>query len=225
VLFAPPICHQFVDDSVLGDADLLTSGDVGRCACFCRKNVEAGIAFETDDALRPRRCSGSLRRIQLLALLSPTAICIILGVFLVVYATYCLYKPASLRLKAGASPHWSGAVGFFSTMIGAFCGGPGIVMMAWLQLRAVPKDIARGVAQPFIIFMQIIGLAIFVLQSPSIFSISFFVSVAMLLPMALIGSEIGVKIYAKTSEFNYRKIVMFLLLGSGAALSLKAALG
>jgi len=163
--------------------------------------------------------------IQLLALLSPTAICVILGVFLVVYATYCLYKPASLRLKAGASPHWSGAVGFFSTMIGAFCGGPGIVMMAWLQLRAVPKDIARGVAQPFIIFMQIIGLAIFVLQSPSIFSISFFVSVAMLLPMALIGSEIGVKIYAKTSEFNYRKIVMFLLLGSGAALSLKAALG
>ena len=160
--------------------------------------------------------------IQLLAMFSANLVCCILGLFLISYTTYCLKKPSSLQIKTGSSPQWSGVIGFFSTMIGAFCGGPGIVLMAWLQLRAVPKDLARAIAQPFIIFMQIIGLAIFVLKSPLVFSEGFFICLAILLPIALLGSEIGVKIYAKTSEFNYRQIIMFLLLGSGVALTIKA---
>jgi hypothetical protein len=65
----------------------------------------------------------------------------------------------------------------------------------------------------------------FVEKSPALFSASFFLSIAALLPIALLGSNLGVKIYAKTSEVNYRIIVMYLLLGSGAALAIKAILG
>jgi len=162
--------------------------------------------------------------IQLLVMFSANIVCLILGVFLISYTTYCLKRPSSLQITAGSSPQWCSAIGFFSTMIGAFCGGPGIVLMAWLQLRAVPKDLARGLAQPFIICMQIIGLAIFILRSPAVFTDGFFVCITILLPIALLGSEIGVKIYARTSEFNYRQIVMFLLLGSGFALTIKAVM-
>ena len=162
--------------------------------------------------------------IGLLTVFSAEVICVILGAFLSIYAAYCLMKPIGLQSTLGSSPRWSGVIGFLSTMIGAFCGGPGIVLMAWFQLCAVPKDVARRMVQPFIIFMQSIGLTMFILKSPSVFSASFFVSIAILLPIALLGSEVGVRIYTKTSEFNYRKIVTFLLLGSGITLILKAAM-
>jgi len=163
--------------------------------------------------------------IKLLSILSAAVVCSILGAFLVVYAIYGIHKPASLRLTAGGSAGASGVIGFFSTMIGAFCGGPGIVLMAWLQLRALPKDLARSMAQPFIIFMQVVGLGIFVLKSPAIFSVTFFESVAILLPVALLGSAVGVKIYARASDLNYRMIVMYFLLGSGIALAARAIWG
>ena len=162
--------------------------------------------------------------IGLLTVFSAEVICVLLGAFLSMYAVYCLMKPIGLRITLGSSPRWSCVIGFLSTMTGAFCGGPGIVLMAWFQLCAVPKDVARRMVQPFIIFMQSIGLTIFILKSPSVFSLGFFVSIAILLPIALLGSEVGVRIYTKTSEFNYRKIVTFLLLGSGITLILKAVM-
>ena len=69
------------------------------------------------------------------------------GIVLVLFALYGLFRPAMKPIAAGGMPADIGA-GFLNGLLGGATGFGGIVATIWCQLRGWPKDQQRAVFQP-----------------------------------------------------------------------------
>jgi uncharacterized membrane protein YfcA len=137
------------------------------------------------------------------------------GVVLVLFSLYGLLRPSLTPIKAAPLSGDLGA-GFLNGLLGGATGLAGIIAVIWCQLRGWAKDQQRAVFQP-------VGVATFALSaawlggqgSISREVVPLFVAA---LPVVLVGTWLGLKFYGKLDEAQFRKIVLVLLLASGAVL-------
>jgi uncharacterized protein len=133
----------------------------------------------------------------------------------VLYSLYALLRPAIQVVKAGGAAADSG-VGFLNGVLGGITGLAGILVTIWCGLRGWPKDVQRTVFQP-------VAVAIFAMSALWI-GIRGAVTVEVIklfligLPALLAGTSLGLKLYGRLDEATFRKIVLVLLLASGAFL-------
>ncbi|RZL39791.1 MAG: hypothetical protein EOP35_02830 [Rubrivivax sp.] len=148
-----------------------------------------------------------------------------LGALLVAYAAWCLFKPAALRLsERSPSPGCSFIVGAAGGIVGGFSAFPGSAMLVWNSLHGIGKHQGRALTQPFILWMQLVGLAALALARPQLFSHSFWMILVAAAPAALLGNLAGVAIYRRTGDVGYRKITLAALGVAGLGLLFKAVL-
>jgi hypothetical protein len=153
--------------------------------------------------------------ITILTAANPAHLRMSVGLLLVLYSLYSLFRPAMKPLTAGGVPADVGA-GFINGVIGGTTGLAGIVATIWCQLRGGPRDQQRAVFQP-------VGVASFVMCGawlggrgeipPDTYWL-----VALGLPALIAGCWLGWKLYGRLDEAQFRKIVLILLLVSGAVL-------
>jgi uncharacterized membrane protein YfcA len=140
------------------------------------------------------------------------------GAVLVLFSLYGLLRPTVTPIKAGAMVGDLGA-GFLNGVVGGATGLAGIVTVIWSQLRGWTKDQQRTVFQP-------VGVATFAMSAAWLGgqgSISYdiiwlFVAA---LPVLLAGTWLGLKFYGSLDEAQFRKLVLVLLLASGATLLIR----
>jgi uncharacterized protein len=143
-----------------------------------------------------------------------------LGFFLIVYSVLVLLKPDTLRITlSGWKP--AVAVGAAGGIIGGFSAFPGSMPVVYLGLRGVSKAETRGITQPYILALQLISLSILALTHSAIFNIQFWLLWGLTLPAVLLGSSVGVALYRRMSEVNFRRAVLILLIVSGISLLAK----
>ena len=136
------------------------------------------------------------------------------GALLIVYSTYGLARPAMKPIVAGARA--DAGVGLLNGILGGATGLAGIIVTIWCGLRGWPKDAQRAVFQP-------VGVAIFAMSTVwlgvggavnadtlRLFAIG--------LPILLAGTWLGLRLYGRIDDAGFRRIVLALLLASGAAL-------
>jgi len=87
----------------------------------------------------------------------------------------------------------------------------------WTQLRGWPKEVARGVYQPYIIVVQSITLAGIVWVTLDRVGLMLLLTV---LPPLLLGTWIGWQLYGRLDERRFRQGLGLLLIASGATLIL-----
>jgi uncharacterized membrane protein YfcA len=141
-----------------------------------------------------------------------------IGVVLVLFSLYGLFRPTIKPIKSGAMAGDVGA-GFLNGILGGATGLAGIIVIIWCQLRGWNKDQQRAVFQPG-------GVASFAMSaawlggqgSMSREVIWLFVTA---LPVLLAGTWLGLKLYGRLDEVQFRKIVLILLLASGTMLLLR----
>jgi uncharacterized membrane protein YfcA len=137
------------------------------------------------------------------------------GAFLVLYSLYALLRPAIGPVKAGGAAADAG-VGFLNGVLGGITGLAGILVTIWCGLRGWPKDVQRTIFQP-------VAVAVFLMsalwigakgaittETAKLFLIG--------LPALLAGSWLGLKLFGRLDEASFRKVVLVLLLASGAVL-------
>jgi uncharacterized protein len=137
------------------------------------------------------------------------------GAVLVLYSLYALLRPAMKPVTVGGAAADVGA-GFLNGALGGATGFAGIIATIWCQLRGWPKDQQRAVFQP-------VGVATFAMSAAWLGgqgSISRDLVWLFLLglPVLLIGTWAGLKLYGKLDEAQFRKVVLVLLLVSGVVL-------
>lgn len=139
---------------------------------------------------------------------------ITLGIFLVTFGTYAFIAPRLHTISAGGQTA-DAAVGFVGGILGGIGGYSGVLPTIWTQLRGWPKEIARGVYQPYIIIIQAITLAGIVLVT---FDRTGLFLLIVVLPPLLLGTWIGWRLYGRMNERRFRQALALLLIASGITL-------
>jgi uncharacterized membrane protein YfcA len=145
---------------------------------------------------------------------NPGAIRLALAVFMLAYGVYVLAAPPLRHLKWGGRAA-DGAIGFAGGVLGGLAGLSGILPAIWTQLRGWPKDLARGVYQPFILVAHLLSLILLGAVALDRQSIVLFLAS---LPAVLIGLWIGWRVYGRLDERLFRKLFAGLLVASGLLL-------
>jgi uncharacterized membrane protein YfcA len=137
------------------------------------------------------------------------------GVCLVLYSLYALLRPAMKPVAAGGAIA-DAAVGFFNGVLAGVTGLAGILVTIWCGLRGWRKDEQRAVFQPA-------AVAIFAMTAAWLGAngaitadiVRLFLSG---LPPLFAGAWLGMTLYGRLDETAFRKIVLVVLMASGAAL-------
>jgi uncharacterized membrane protein YfcA len=147
--------------------------------------------------------------------ISPGHLRVAVGVLLVSFSLYNLVRPKLPEMK-GAGRGTDSAVGFLNGVLGGATGLAGIVPTIWTGLRGWSRDEQRAVFQPTAVatFLMTIlalgGVGAITIDTMRLFLIG--------LPALVVGSALGWILYRKLDEVAFRKIVLVLLLVSGATL-------
>ena len=110
-----------------------------------------------------------------------------------------------------------GGVGLVGGVMGGIAGLSGAIPVLWCDLRGWGKEIARGVYQPFNIAMHVLSLAGMAIAG--LLKAEIWTAFAFCLPGILLGTWLGLKLYASVDDRQFRAIVLWLVLASGVALT------
>jgi uncharacterized membrane protein YfcA len=153
--------------------------------------------------------------VELLQWIAPAHLRAGMGAVLIVYSVYGLLRPRLPDLRA-AGRAADGAVGFFGGVLGGATGLGGIPVTIWSGLRGWPKDEQRAVFQPASV-ATFVMIAIW-LGGTGMVAHETMIDFAIGFPAVLAGTWAGLKLYGKLNEGRFRKVVLALLLLSGATL-------
>ena len=138
-----------------------------------------------------------------------------LGGFLVVYPAYVLARTRQTESAWGGKTA-DGAVGFISGILGGFTGLSGVLPVVWTDIRGWSKEQRRSVVQFF--NMAILSLALVSHAASGLLTRQVGIEVLIVLPATIGGSWLGALVYRRLAYRGYQRIVMVLLLISGATL-------
>jgi uncharacterized protein len=138
------------------------------------------------------------------------------AIFLVVYGLYALFAPRLPHVTGGKAA--DAAVGFLGGVMGGLVGLSGLAPAVWTQLRGWPKDVARGVYQPFILVAHLAAVILIGAVALDRLGIVLFLLAA---PAIALGGWVGWLIYGKLSERRFQQMFAGLLVVSGFLLLMR----
>jgi uncharacterized protein len=137
-----------------------------------------------------------------------------IGIFLMLSAGYQLFGKAAVLSFGGRAA--DGAIGFVGGVMSGLAGLSGAVPTLWAMMRGWPKEAARAVYQPFnlVILLATVGG----LYATGQLNGEHWHYTLVTAPCIFIGAAIGLVAYRWVDAELFRRIVLFLLLASGATL-------
>jgi len=111
---------------------------------------------------------------------------------------------------------WMWFIGLSGGLMGGFAGLAGLLPTLWVGMQKLPKNVQRGTFEPYILIVNLFGIAIFFFAGKITTQVGFDLLWAM--PALIVGSWLGVKVYPLINDVVFRKTVLGLILLSGLML-------
>ena len=143
----------------------------------------------------------------------PTLYVHAVGVLLVLYAGFMLFRPPVVVRRQHVL--WDGLAGFLGGVTGGAAAFPGAFVTIWCGFKGWSKERQRGVYQPFILIVQLAGLALLAAASLRAGGRRFDVSGIEYLPAMLIGASCGMACFKRLNDRQFALTVNLLLIASG----------
>src|SRR5438309_10706536 len=131
-----------------------------------------------------------------------------IGAFLVAYGLYALTAPQLPYFGRGGRAA-DALVGFAGGVLGGLGGYSGVLPTIWTQIRGWPKEVARGVYQPFIVFAQVGTLLLIGTITVDRAGILLF---ATTIPALALGAWLGLRVYGRLNDRRFRQVLSAMLL-------------
>jgi uncharacterized protein len=138
------------------------------------------------------------------------------GAVLILYSLYSLAGP-NLKLPA-TNPVIDAGIGFLNGALGGATGLAGIIVAVWCGLLAWPKDQQRAVFQPVAVAVFLMSAGWLGGKGAVSWDIAWLFVIG--LPALAGGLWLGLRLYGRLDEQAFRKLILVLLLVSGASLFL-----
>ena len=139
---------------------------------------------------------------------------VVLGVVLIGYAAYMLFKPKTAPLLR--SNIWAYPAGFVSGCLGGAFNTPGPPVIIYGDLKQWPRDLFRSTLQALFLFSS--GLVIISHGLAGHFTRSIFLSYALGVPFLLLGVLVGSRIDRRLNNERFRILVIVMILATGVLL-------
>jgi uncharacterized protein len=141
------------------------------------------------------------------------------GLLLVFYCAWMAFVRHPPIVKGGGRLA-DAAVGFTGGILGGMASLSGPAPTIWVQLRGWAKHEQRGVNQPF--NMAVLMAALVAAAIAGFLDRVFLEWAAIAVPSTLIGAHIGLMLYGRIDDRQFRRIVLTLLTISGGTLIVSA---
>ena len=92
----------------------------------------------------------------------------------------------------------------------------------WVALRPWPRKVTRAILQPFNVV--VLGVSAILLAIDGAYDANTLLALGLVLPVGLIGSQIGMFVFRRTSDTRFRWLLITLMLASGLALLIREVL-
>jgi uncharacterized membrane protein YfcA len=140
----------------------------------------------------------------------------LIGALLVLYAGFMIFRrPVVLVRQRGL---WDVLAGFLGGITGGLAAFPGAPVTIWCGFKGWNKERQRGLYQPFILILQLAGL--FIMAAGDFAGIQhrgFDWSGFLYLPAMLLGTSLGMALFAWMNDRQFARSVNILLVVSGVS--------
>jgi uncharacterized membrane protein YfcA len=151
-----------------------------------------------------------------LRLIDPQTLKVFLGVLLIGYTGVMLGFRRFSTISWGGRVA-DGVVGFGGGALGGLAGLSGVLPTIWCGLRGWNADDQRAVYQPFNLTILAIVLCTYIAQGTMTEQVWELVLVC--IPATILGTYLGIRMYGRVNDQQFRAMVLWLLLVSGIVLT------
>jgi uncharacterized membrane protein YfcA len=137
------------------------------------------------------------------------------GLLLISYVSWMVLVRRPPVVRAGGRLA-DGAAGFGGGVLGGMASISGPIPVIWTQLRGWTMHEQRGVNQPF--NMSILAFSVVTAAIAGFLDRTFFLWAAIVLPVTIIGAHVGLRLYRRIDDAQFRRIILVLLGLSGLTL-------
>ena len=151
----------------------------------------------------------------ILTMTDPSIFKTTVGFILVIFSIW-KFKSKDILINFKSNPTLDKFIGFISGILGGFAALGGILPTIWVNLQRLPKDTQRGTYEPFIFITSIAAVISFYFAG--FLTLDIFYNFLKAFPALMIGSWIGIKIYALINEALFRHVILGLIFLAGLVL-------
>ena len=160
---------------------------------------------------------GVLAGIAMAAWMASTTYVLLAGAFLSCYGVYSLV--GRMPRLPDLPPALDVVVGLLSGFFGGMLAFPSVLVVIWLGCKGDDRHAQRAIYQPFILLMQIVAItALMIMARIHPGSSHFIVTDLLYMPVALLGTTIGLRLFSRATDRQFKAVVSAMLIVSGAAL-------
>jgi uncharacterized membrane protein YfcA len=137
------------------------------------------------------------------------------GILLLLYCSWMSFVRRPPVVMGGGRLA-DGVAGVGGGILGGMASLSGPIPVIWVQLRGWNMLAQRGVNQPY--NMSVLALSLMSAAVAGFLDRAFFIWAAISLPVTLIGAQIGLRLYGRINDMQFRRLVIVLLGLSGVTL-------
>lgn len=150
-----------------------------------------------------------------LAIVSASTLKITIAGFMLLYGGFFSARAALPRLER-PTPVVDGAVGFLGGVLGGAASLSGALPTMWCAMRPWPKSEVRAVLQPFNV--AVLGITMALLAVGGAYDGATLRLIAIALPATLVSAQIGIAIFKRLGDDEFRRLIIAMMFVSGAVL-------
>jgi len=151
----------------------------------------------------------------ILTMTDPSIFKTTVGFILVIFSIW-KFKSKDILINFKSNPALDKLIGFISGILGGFAALGGILPTIWVNLQGLPKNTQRGTYEPFIFITSIAAVISFYFAG--FLTLDIFYNFLKAFPALMLGSWIGIKIYALINETLFRQVILGLIFLAGLVL-------
>lgn len=143
---------------------------------------------------------------------------IIIAGFMLLYGGFFTFRSKLPKLEH-PTPVIDCIVGFFGGILGGAASLSGALPTMWCAMRPWPKAETRAVLQPFNV--TVLGLAMIMFAINGAYRRDVLILIAIALPVAMISAQIGISLFKKLDDDQFRRLIIAMMFLSGIVLALR----
>lgn len=157
----------------------------------------------------------------ILSMIDPKALKLAIALFLMLYGAFFIARRTLPRFER-PTPVADSLIGFAGGILGGAASLSGALPTMWCAMRPWPKREQRAVLQPFNV--AVLALTAAVLAFKGTYTRDTLLLVAIALPVTMLCAQIGIKVYGRLSDDQFRRLLIGLMFVSGSILFVREIL-